>query len=98
MTALYVETVHGDPTIWLRTPENPNGDTAAMIRTGANAAAFDAIAALVEASQTLEADRLEAWQTAARRRNEARRYYVAWMSARMRAQEFRRLIERGEHP
>lgn len=51
MTAtLYVEEVHGDPTIWLRTPDNPNGDEPALIRTGANAKAFDALAALVDAA------------------------------------------------
>lgn len=33
----------------------------------------------------------EAWKVAARRRQEARRYYVAWSVARMRAQALRRL-------
>lgn len=47
-----------------------------------------------EARAEAEAEMREAWEVAARRRNEARRYYVAWMSARMRAQALAREVSR----
>lgn len=43
------------------------------------------------AREALRAERDEAWKVAAQRRNEARRYYVAWQVARMRARALRTL-------
>ena len=42
------------------------------------------------AHRALQAERDEAWRVAAQRRDEARRYYVAWQVARMRARVWRR--------
>ncbi len=47
------------------------------------------------AHAALVADRDDAWRVAAQRRSEARRYYVAWQVARMRARSLRALLGGG---